>query len=511
MAYLLANLVWKALSLFYGLSAFAVTVVLLILDGSVFRTRSQKFDKQLATDRDLLWNLHSTRHGHHRFYELKNGSKLHYIERGLPKNATADDSSPQNLVIFLHGFPDSWALWKDYLDFPKQAPRAWLIALDLPGHGGSDGLHNYGVNEVMETISEFILAMRTQYLDGIEAAQRRVFIVSHDWGAVIALRLASEAPQLADRFIVCNAVLSELLESNVIGRFLTAKKMLETCIHRLRSVCSIREADNESRFIIGALSETFKIVVLPVYKQILLWHYVFIFQLPWPLPSIYGSLGNYWFLRKAHSHSTFSSECPPPKLHENPFLFASSLGPSTPECRTQNSDGESYGASVLARAKRADGGFFEKIRIYREGLLGGDWEMSIHIKGALSTLEDPTSSTSSSHRRNWSSRFGWGIVLKNGARGYLKAPTTVVWGQKDVALDERICLAGMGHFMSVEGSQILVLAQAGHWVVSEKDGGRVVRECLLWALEEQDSQVLKDRIASLKSGDLIEHKMVVEK
>jgi len=34
---------------------------------------------------------------------------------------------------------------------------------------------------------------------------KRVLLVAHDWGSTIAFRLASEAPQLADRFIIVNS------------------------------------------------------------------------------------------------------------------------------------------------------------------------------------------------------------------------------------------------------------------------------------------------------------------
>lgn len=36
---------------------------------------------------------------------------------------------------------------------------------------------------------------------------RKVIVTAFDWGGVIAFRLASEAPQIADRFIIVNAAL----------------------------------------------------------------------------------------------------------------------------------------------------------------------------------------------------------------------------------------------------------------------------------------------------------------
>lgn len=80
-----------------------------------------------------------------------------------------------------------------------------MVACDLPGFGGSDSIANYGSNDVLEVITEYILKMREQYLSS-EDANARVIIAAHDWGALIGFRLASEAPELADRFILSNSI-----------------------------------------------------------------------------------------------------------------------------------------------------------------------------------------------------------------------------------------------------------------------------------------------------------------
>jgi pimeloyl-ACP methyl ester carboxylesterase len=79
-----------------------------------------------------------------------------------------------------------------------------MVAVDLPGFGGSDSLQFYGPDDVMEAMTEFILKMREQYITE-DKPTGRVLIVAHDWGALVGFRLASEAPQLADRFILSNS------------------------------------------------------------------------------------------------------------------------------------------------------------------------------------------------------------------------------------------------------------------------------------------------------------------
>jgi pimeloyl-ACP methyl ester carboxylesterase len=103
----------------------------------------------------------------------------------------------------VHGFPDSYLLWRHLLQDPALQQTNTLIALDLPGYGGSDGLPNYGPNEMLETMAETIIALRKQFLqDG-----RKCVVVSHDWGALTCARLASEASELADRWLITSAII----------------------------------------------------------------------------------------------------------------------------------------------------------------------------------------------------------------------------------------------------------------------------------------------------------------
>ena len=233
--------------------------------------------------------------------------------------------------------------------------------------------------------------------------------------------------------------------------------------------------------------------ILPVLRQFFMSHYIFIFQLPKPLPAIYGRIGNFWFLHKAHSHAS-SSQQPPFSTPESASAFASSLGPSIGNCETQTGDGSTYGPSVRARARRNDGGFPDKIRLYREGLIDRHWSNSPLTVASLNSLE--TSSRmllSKGHRSNLG--FG-GSEFEGRLTGTLKAPCTVIWGAKDPVLDQQICLEGMGAYLDVEGSQVILLPEGGHWVLTEPNGRRVMRACLLWSLHGKGTN-LKDRIQAL--------------
>lgn len=64
-------------------------------------------------------------------------------------------------------------------------------------------MSNYGPYEVLEAMTEFIIGVRKQFLH----PDRKCVVVSHDWGALVCARLASEAPELADRFIITSGII----------------------------------------------------------------------------------------------------------------------------------------------------------------------------------------------------------------------------------------------------------------------------------------------------------------
>jgi pimeloyl-ACP methyl ester carboxylesterase len=160
--------------------------------------------------RDRFWNLSKTWVGlSHRFLTLDNGFKFHYVCTEEPE-IPGVSSTDKPLVIFLHGFPDSWAIWRHLLSSTTIRDGAVVVAVDLPGYGGSDGMKKYRASDVLDSLTGFVVAMRDHYgIDNEDGGRRtrKVVIVGHDWGCALAFRLAADAPQLADRFIVTNGPL----------------------------------------------------------------------------------------------------------------------------------------------------------------------------------------------------------------------------------------------------------------------------------------------------------------
>jgi len=126
-----------------------------------------------------LWSLSDSEKDSdisHDFLTLQNGLQMHYI-------STADVAQPtDSLIIFLHGFPDSCYIWDQQLR-SDLANKAKLVALDLPGCGGSDSHSRYGPDEILNAVAEAIVQLKDRYLSTTSksTSPQKSILVSHDW------------------------------------------------------------------------------------------------------------------------------------------------------------------------------------------------------------------------------------------------------------------------------------------------------------------------------------------
>ena len=88
-------------------------------------------------------------------------------------------------TLFLHGFSLCTAHWAPLM---AQLPSLRSIAIDMPGHGGSDGVDYRGVD-----LRRWFRDMLTSCLD--ELGLDSVHVVGHSQGAFIGLGLALDAPE----------------------------------------------------------------------------------------------------------------------------------------------------------------------------------------------------------------------------------------------------------------------------------------------------------------------------
>lgn len=114
-----------------------------------------------------------------------NGVKLHYASSG--------QGQP---IIFLHGFPACWYVWKKQLE--RFGESFWAIAPDGRGVNLSSKpkrLEEYKI----EVLASDVVCLADHL--GIE----RFVLVGHDWGGTVAWQVAKVYPQRVSHLIVLNA------------------------------------------------------------------------------------------------------------------------------------------------------------------------------------------------------------------------------------------------------------------------------------------------------------------
>jgi haloacetate dehalogenase len=106
-----------------------------------------------------------------------NGARLHFVHAGGSVNPA---------LVLLHGFPQSWFMWR--LILPELAARFHVIAVDLRGYGDSAkpiGVEGYDKGTMAADVHA-LLARR-----GVG----RPLLIGHDRGARVARRYAVDFPR----------------------------------------------------------------------------------------------------------------------------------------------------------------------------------------------------------------------------------------------------------------------------------------------------------------------------
>ncbi|MEH6404442.1 MAG: alpha/beta hydrolase [Sneathiella sp.] len=126
--------------------------------------------------------------------------KLHYAESG-PEN--------DELVIFLHGFPEFWYTWRKQL--PIVGDKYHAVAPDLRGYNLSDKPENVEDYRIDQLIKDVLVLAK--YF-----GKQRFYLVSHDWGAAVAWSVALAFPEKVKGLMVLNGphpyIFAKLLEEN---------------------------------------------------------------------------------------------------------------------------------------------------------------------------------------------------------------------------------------------------------------------------------------------------------
>ncbi|XP_010921626.2 epoxide hydrolase 1 [Elaeis guineensis] len=110
----------------------------------------------------------------HRFVAV-NGINMHIAEKG---------EGP--VVLLLHGFPELWYSWRHQI-LALSAAGYRAIAPDLRGFGDTDAPPEASSYTMFHVVGDLVALIHT-------LGQEKVFVVGHDWGAMVAWSLCMFRP-----------------------------------------------------------------------------------------------------------------------------------------------------------------------------------------------------------------------------------------------------------------------------------------------------------------------------
>lgn len=110
-----------------------------------------------------------------------NGKKISYFDEG---------SKEKEAVVFLHGWGGSKELYTKLID--KLNPHFRVIILDLPGHGSSEKLGEYSIQEYAKFIRKFVQKIKVEKFN----------LAGFSIGGRIALTLGIFYPAYIDKIII---------------------------------------------------------------------------------------------------------------------------------------------------------------------------------------------------------------------------------------------------------------------------------------------------------------------
>ncbi|XP_058738525.1 uncharacterized protein LOC131610569 [Vicia villosa] len=118
----------------------------------------------------------------HRTVEV-NGIKMHIAEKGK--------QGP--VVLFLHGFPELWYSWRHQIAaLGSLGYRA--VAPDLRGYGDTDAPASVSSYTIFHLVGDIVALIDSL---GVE----QVFLVAHDWGAIIGWNLCLFRPERVKAYV----------------------------------------------------------------------------------------------------------------------------------------------------------------------------------------------------------------------------------------------------------------------------------------------------------------------
>lgn len=118
------------------------------------------------------------------------------VSAGVSLHAVALGAHDKPLMLFIHGFPESWYSWRHQLK--HFSDRFYCVALTPRGYGESDkpeGVREYEITKLAADVRGAVQALKKD----------TAIVVGHDWGGVIAWHVAMFYPEIVQKLVIINS------------------------------------------------------------------------------------------------------------------------------------------------------------------------------------------------------------------------------------------------------------------------------------------------------------------
>jgi pimeloyl-ACP methyl ester carboxylesterase len=121
----------------------------------------------------------------HSFVKV-NGITMHVAEKS--PSVAGNGAIRPPVILFLHGFPELWYTWRHQM-VALSSLGYRTIAPDLRGYGDTDAPESVDAYTSLHVVGDLI-----GLIDAVVGDREKVFVVGHDWGAIIAWHLCLFRP-----------------------------------------------------------------------------------------------------------------------------------------------------------------------------------------------------------------------------------------------------------------------------------------------------------------------------
>ena len=106
------------------------------------------------------------------------GVEFRFIETNAIRMRIAEAGTDGPLVLFAHGWPESWYSWRHQI--PALAAAGYRVVVpEMRGYGQTDAPENIDAYNVVELAADMVGILDAVGVD-------KAIIVGHDWGAPVA-------------------------------------------------------------------------------------------------------------------------------------------------------------------------------------------------------------------------------------------------------------------------------------------------------------------------------------